>query len=407
MPESNELEQLLKELDLFESGEDAPSAEDMAEHWVERSVAALERWQALLSAGLTPEDEDPDLAEAAFDLLAVHSGLARLDRGLTAELGAIAKRLEAEIGKHSDSIVRLARVVPDPSAWLEDAADWSERSADPDNDPMEAARDARCLLSDLDDAQLVAHSIARLTGMPDEQLDDELATCTAFAVRNAIMFSAADVFVYRSADAMSRDLAMTDPELALTQVPFVHALRAIRDLSAEPQVIPVSESEAATWRAVAKYESGEARRERLERLKNAVRQLGDRVREAVAIPMLVPAFEPIAATGSDAAPRAEDVKRWRGVEGDWTALLNLRVPGAEPDDTEAVLRVTGARWGDRAVLQGIEKPLDCSTEGAGTAVFTLGELRAVQDDEIPTSLALIRADGETVDIGEPEGGELD
>lgn len=400
MPDITKLNELLEGLDLPALVEDTPSAADVVQDWADRAIGAVERWQMLNGSGSDSGHEDPELAELAYDLLAAWSGLARLDTDLVEGMDVVVTRIEKTVRENPHLLVALASVVPEPSGWMEEAADWVESCVDPALDPMEAAHTARCLLTDLDDAQLVAHALGRLSGESAEKLEEELTTCVAFAIRNADMFTPADVFVRRTAEAMDPDLEHADPELAQTQATFAHALIAIGELSGEPETVPVSDAEAAAWHVVAEHVAAEGILGIIKRLAAAVQQQGDRLGKAITAPLIVPQFQLIDGTGSGTTPPPDDVKRWRGVEGDWSATINLLVPGQEQDDREVVLRVFGAGWGDRVVLQGLERHLDCSVEGSGTAKFKLGELRAAQQEGIPASLALIRAEDDTIDLGE-------
>lgn len=375
--------------DLPATAADDPSTADVAEDWLDRAIDAAERWQTATAAGFV---DSPEAIEAAYDVLAAWCGLRRLEPGLAADQGEVTRRLEDLVSRSGEPLARGAATVPNPEDWLEaarrhetvvEAAVGEPRTTD------DLARRSWELLDELDEAELVACALDRLTGDAGRALHESLLECARYAATHADLFLPAVPYARALGEAVRRDLEEAEPDLTLTLLKFGRVLDEYRALLAEA----AAESAVVMDRETVRAWLDELRRERqglLERVRDAVAALADEAKRKVLVALpAIPEHRPVAAYAGARAPQAEGPRlQWEPEDGAWHAMLRLPAEAGASDDVVVELVVDGAPPGASVVLRGIVRRLE--EDGPHRAAqFTLGELRgAWSRDDVP-SLALV------------------
>jgi hypothetical protein len=185
----------------------------------------LDRFLGLLapgtSSGLAPE--------VAYDLTALFGRLLRCRPALVAATGR-GSAWDAAVSAQGHPAVwlPLALRVPDPEGWLAEAVTLAGACDDAEPED-ELAEWAEQLLTDLDDAELVAWA-ARREGVPDTTLEEGLTRCDAWLRRNLDRFFPAGVFVQGLGQTIRPDLPGLDLGLAATADKLVVLLDALEDM---------------------------------------------------------------------------------------------------------------------------------------------------------------------------------
>jgi hypothetical protein len=183
--------------------------------------AWLEQLDDLL-AGRTPQGGAHD----AYDLLAATARLRRCRPALLAELGAspLLDRAGEALAAVGPDLARRALTVPNPDAWLAEARALDDAWDDVD-DPAGRTACAARLVADLDDADLVCVTAARL-GEDDAELARALDGCDRWLADHADAFFHASVWVQAVGLALRPDLPEFDVVLARTAEKYVVLLDA-------------------------------------------------------------------------------------------------------------------------------------------------------------------------------------
>jgi hypothetical protein len=218
----------------------APTGVLVVEDWHDRARSAVDLWRKLLSAGA---DDEAVQLECAWDLLACRGGLERLSCAVGD--GLTTRRLRMEVlgicAHSSDELLAMARDFPDPAAWIEAARAWSEECDDPAIPEEEAAQAGRELLSELDDAQLVAWSLDQLRDGAGAALDDALLPCATFATGDPAMFFRSAPYLLEAEASFDLELAAREPELDVTTLKFGSILDALASVvpAVSGEVVPL------------------------------------------------------------------------------------------------------------------------------------------------------------------------
>lgn len=231
-----------------------PSAFDIVDLWEDRATLAVERWlsRQVGSGGRELEEAsseriDPDVA---YDILVSWASSRRLLPELAEMVRNVVVRLDVVVANEGPALVHLALAVPSIEGWLAAARAWSEESQDPHVDDVTAARRARELLTDLDDAELVAWAAEQLVPGSATDLEAGLARCVELATELPELFAPAGAFVRALSESLDPALAGREPRLALTQVAIASAVLAADELLAELEGLApdMSAEEVAYWR---------------------------------------------------------------------------------------------------------------------------------------------------------------
>lgn len=208
---------------------------DATELYEARAQEALERWDAL-----PPVERDTvDAVEVAWDLLSCWGALRRIrpalrDQrpafGITTALASVMKR-EGHV---------LAKLVldnlPSVAAWLESAQAYADDADDPVAEEGVRSRAARELLSDLDDATVVAAVLEALGLDPPSEWSDSLTDAIARVNEDPGVWFPAWMWIAECRASFDPDLAEADPALALTQDNFLGVLDGLEEVIAwEPR----------------------------------------------------------------------------------------------------------------------------------------------------------------------------
>jgi hypothetical protein len=133
--------------------------------------------------------------------------------------------------------------VPDPDGWLREAAALADACDDAAAD-AELGERAEQLLTDLDDADLVAWAARRCQMLPPA-LAEGLARCAEWLRHNPDRFFPAGVFIQGAAQTIRPDLPAFDLDLAGTADKFVLLLDALEEIQERmsPAAPPVTAPE--------------------------------------------------------------------------------------------------------------------------------------------------------------------
>ncbi|MFO0881805.1 MAG: hypothetical protein U0840_31295 [Gemmataceae bacterium] len=182
------------------------------EHWLHayRDLAG--------TAHLTPDE--------AYTLIATQGRLLRCRPELLAQVDAAGCWNEQAAWTHRwPELLTLAGTLPEPASWLQEAGKLAE-ACDQGGDEEQLAAWAERLLSDLDDADLVAWS-TRQHGSQQLVLEHGLTQCLTWVVYHSDRFFPATVFIQEMGQTIRPDLAGLSLELASTVEKFVVLLDAL------------------------------------------------------------------------------------------------------------------------------------------------------------------------------------
>jgi tetratricopeptide (TPR) repeat protein len=205
----------------------------VVEDWLDRAAEAVEQVHA------SP-------AGAAATLIA-WSGLRRLRTELLGDEGA--RMLEQLERLSSPELAEAARSVPLLEGWIERAAALTGAYEAEELLPPEVqAGQAREMLEELDDAELLSVACERLEAPLPPTTEERVERCVEHCVRHASDFLAAGTFIRATGEALSPDLRRVDPVLALTAEKYVQLLDALEEAIAEltlADIAPLSRQEVA------------------------------------------------------------------------------------------------------------------------------------------------------------------
>ncbi|MBI4704882.1 MAG: hypothetical protein HY744_27575 [Deltaproteobacteria bacterium] len=397
MSERGALSELFQHVGLPPQPEDGPRAGDVVADWLDRAADAAERWAILARREAASDATQHEVAQAAYDLLAAWTGLDRVKPDLAGDFAAVAQRVQAAVDAGADELARCALQVPDPDGWLEAARALESAVEGAPAQGEKLASLALELYDQLDEAELVACAIERIDAEAGEELHERLLPCARWMAAHYDLFLPVASYARALAEALRPDLEEADPSLGLTVLKAAGVLDALADLC---RVVELDAAPAMSREeAVALFDTlREERASLLDGLKAAIEGLTGELRSAVMRPLAIPAFAPVAATGTAGQADEGALVEWAGVEGGWSALVRLPPAGSASDDATVAVRVDGAPAEARLVLSGIARAL--SPQGAyPSACFTLGEIRRVGTAEDMPALALVLPDGE-VQVGQ-------
>jgi hypothetical protein len=326
---------------------------------VECRLDRLEEVLALAGSPLPPTD--------CYDLLAIWAWLRRLRPEFLVHVGAEVEAAAAAqaVREGGEELARQALSVPNPTAWLQEARDL-EAAYDEAADPVARSALAERLLTDLDDAELVAYAAERC-GLVDAALEKELTRCRAWLADHADLFLAASVHVQAVAQALRPELAELDYGLALTALKYE---RLLDEAEAAEEALAVKRVSSLPSQEVA-----EAARQ--------FRQEREAARALLAVGLLLNHYRralrrPAAFSGSPQEPAAETVIKWVSPGRDMVAYLPL--PGeSEEAWTVAFYTASGEAAshlaGEPVFLDGVPARVTPSA----SANFTGQDLAAVSE----------------------------
>lgn len=194
----------------------APTGRTVVQDCLERAQHCLDGFQA-----------DSWSADTAYDLLALWSGFQRFDPGLLSESVELCSDLDKLVRAHAQELIREALEVPDPEAWLASCRELAaEDFPETETDPLEYSATVRTLLQDLDELELVCYS-TRVLDCADLELEAGAAKCLAWLSEHTEFWLCVAAYVRAVGLSLREDLAVVDPELALTAEKFVTLLDAL------------------------------------------------------------------------------------------------------------------------------------------------------------------------------------
>jgi hypothetical protein len=182
--------------------------------------------------------------------------------------------------------------------------------------PEERAALARELLEELDEVELAALAIERITG-DSPGLAAEATKSAAWVAEHPDTFLAAGTFVRAMGESFRSDLVEHDPDLALTAEKFVRILETLQEAERVVTLADLQPSPAV-------HES------LAEALKRWWTQLGREVCEVLSWRPPWPLGEPVLACGAAAAEAEGPRIDLRGPEDRWKGLLRFPPPGSPP-----------------------------------------------------------------------------
>jgi hypothetical protein len=326
---------------------------------VECRLDRLEEILALAGSSLPATD--------CYDLLALWAWLERLRPEFLVQQGAEAEAAAAAqaVREGGEELAREALTMPNPAAWLQEARDL-EAAYDEAADPVVRSTLAERLLTDLDDAELVAYAAERC-GLTDAGLEQELTRCRAWLADHADLFLAASVHVQAVGQALRPELAELDYGLALTALKYeqlLNAAEAAEAALATERLSPLPRQVVAE--AVKRF-----RQEReAPRLLLTVGLLLDHYRRTLR--------HRAAFSGSPQEPPVETVIKWVSPPRDMVAYLPLPGEGEEAW-TVAIYTASGQvashLAGEPVFLDGVPARITPS----GSATFTGKDLAAASE----------------------------
>jgi hypothetical protein len=211
-------------------------------------LVEIDGWLSQLQDLLEP---GPEVADEAYDLLALWAKMRRVRPELTAQLGGADALARADV-LLTDRGARLAAealTIPNPQGWINDTQCLAKAYDEPGTS---AARSelAERLLTDLDDAELVLHASRRF-GVDDRELETDLALCHEWLTEHVELFLAASVHVQAVGMAFRPDLTEFDYALAVTALKYLDVLQAAETAEEELSLAGVQQLDAAIARRVA------------------------------------------------------------------------------------------------------------------------------------------------------------
>ncbi len=206
----------------------------------------LDRLDQLLSL---PEAETT--AEDLYDLLACWGALQRVRPDLLTQLDEtdLSGQGERSLQQHLPGRAGEVLAIPQPQEWLETAQSWLTEARD-HCDPAERVEHLVCLLTDLDEAELVAWGIRRW-GIAPGKLTTELQRCATWLVEHPEVFVPTGVYVQAVGLGVDPGLPGRDLPLTWTADKFVVLLDELERIEAYlsfADIIPLSPEELAQAR---------------------------------------------------------------------------------------------------------------------------------------------------------------
>lgn len=261
--------------------------------------------------------EDPIEAGHARALLAAYVEMDRVRPELWQAVGdpAEAAWLRDVLKDRGAAVAKAAGGRWDRDSW-QAAAESLEACyfAEELPEPTERAALARELLEELDEVELAAVGIERMTGTPSA-LADEASKAAAWVAEHAETFLAAGTFVRATGEALRPDLFQVDPELALTAEKFVRVLEVLQEAEAVVTLADVREVAVADESLAA-------------RVRRWWRTLAAEAQEALSWRPEWLEAEPVMAHGASAAEAEGPRVDLRGPRDAWQGMLRLPPSGA-------------------------------------------------------------------------------
>ena len=197
------------------------------EDWLERAEHIVYGW-GVCRARREVEPPSAEMVASAYDLLAIWAAGERLEVHTGDEVDALLSELRQLVDSKGATLRRLAARFPNPAGWLDEADELEEMQLNLEIDELEAARWARELLTDLDDAELFLWALEREQTADTEDLRVGLERCGAWVAERAQVFLPAAYFAICYSCGVREDLLDVEPDLALTVAKFVNVLDAVR-----------------------------------------------------------------------------------------------------------------------------------------------------------------------------------
>ncbi len=200
----------------------SPSPRDMAEDELDRAVEALERWESLDKHESVDHEPDPELSDAAYDLLSSWMALERFRPDILPSLIQILPTLRKRVRTDARALEAGATRVLNPEAWLRQAQELADDIEERQQEPMGETFVAIELFEDLDQADLLRCALLSLAhqGLVRHdsglQLQERLLPCLDWLRSNARVFFAAQGHIRCLAFSCRSDLEQNDPLLAST-----------------------------------------------------------------------------------------------------------------------------------------------------------------------------------------------
>lgn len=161
----------------------------------------------------------------AYDVLASWGKLRRVRPELLTQVkaGDLMSRVERFI-RQPGEVVELALTVPNTEGWVEEAIGF-DASYEEDLPEAERVRWAGQLITDLDDAELVA-AVAEELGHADAELKSDLDSCRSWLRKRPDLFYAAALGIQGIGQSLRPDLAVAEPRLVRTAEKYIWLLDA-------------------------------------------------------------------------------------------------------------------------------------------------------------------------------------
>jgi hypothetical protein len=216
--------------------------------WLDRLLESLADLAESLPAAQGPASGPAADPDEAYDIVALFGRLRRCAPEVVAATGRLPewRRAAADVAGRLDDLLRGALLVPDPEGWLREAQALAD-DCDDDADEADLGEHAEQLLTDLDDADLVAWAAER-QGLLPGALRDGLARCATWLHDSPDRFFPAGVFVQGLGQTVRADLPAVDLALAGTADKLVLLLDALEDVEGRlglPVVSPAGEDDWA------------------------------------------------------------------------------------------------------------------------------------------------------------------
>ncbi|MBI2806672.1 MAG: hypothetical protein HYX68_16960 [Planctomycetes bacterium] len=320
----------------------------------------VDTWIDNLDAAFVCTSTGPPFeAIAAYDLLSAWTKLLRVRPELQNDVQHLVAKVKSVLEERGGELAGLAMTIPDPAAWSEEARQL-DASYEEDWLPDERSRFAERLLTDLDDAELVCLTAARL-GKRGTALEKELEGCRAWCLHHADLFLAASVHVQAVGATLIPDLLEQDPGLALTALKYEAVMNAAEEVEAELGMEAVEPLPAAVVRPLVRrfLEQRAAIAADLQKFVFVANALVQRIRH-----------RPMARARDEGEPKSQSWE-WAG-PGGHHARLTISLDPVEAERVAlAIIGPDHQRATDLAgqpvVLNGVESLVDKS----GKAVFQL------------------------------------
>jgi hypothetical protein len=350
---------------------DAPGGREIVEDLADR-IAELR------ADGVAADAIEPGHARA---LLAAHMELDRVSSELWRSVADPAddEWLQGVVREHGAALAAAAGAGWDRAGWLA-AAERLEACYFAENlpEPTERAALARELLEELDEVELAAVAVERITGEPSG-LADEATRSAAWVAEHPDTFLAAGTFVRAMGESIRPDLLEHDPDLALTAEKFVRVLEVLQEAEAVvtlADVASVATSSVSLAASVRRWWATLARA----------------ARELLSWRPEWPDAEPVLAQGAAAGEQDGPRVDLRGPEGRWQAMIRLPPRGAVPE-TPVTLWVRPWPEGlESGIICGLPARPERHSDGA-KFVLSAGDMqRGWKTSALPVAL-LVFADG--------------